>query len=164
MKNGKKILLIALALVLVASTVLAFTGPGKWVGIKKGQDLTVNVGRAGVSYTDSFYAGTVNVWRQGATGVYHAPKNFEFTQMLVGVKFYDKNWNRIQTVTGAVYVFFDLRAKEQKAFRDNRLSIYYYDPWKGLWTACPTYTINGGARAVCRIRNYGVYGLLFRDP
>jgi hypothetical protein len=164
MKNGKKILLIALALVLVASTVLAFTGPGKWVGIKKGQDLAVNVGRAGVSYTDSFYAGTVNVWRQGATGVYHAPKNFEFTQMLVGVKFYDKNWNRIQTVTGAVYVFFDLRAKEQKAFRDNRLSIYYYDTWKGLWTACPTYTINGGARAVCRIRNYGVYGLLFRDP
>jgi len=163
MKNGKKILLIALALVLVASTVLAVTGPGKWVPIKKGQNLSVNIGRAGVSYTDSFYAGTVNVWRLGDYG-YHAPKGFEFTQLLLGVKFYDKNWNRIQTVTGAVYVFFDLRQKEQNAFRDNRLSIYYFDTWKGLWKVCPTYTINGGSRAVCRIRNYGVYGLMFRDP
>ena len=163
MKNGKKILLIALALMLVASTVLAVTGPGKWVPIKKGQNLSVNIGRAGVSYTDSFYAGTVNVWRLGDYG-YHAPKGFEFTQLLLGVKFYDKNWNRIQTVTGAVYVFFDLRQKEQNAFRDNRLSIYYFDTWKGLWKVCPTYTINGGSRAVCRIRNYGVYGLMFRDP
>ena len=163
MKNGKKILLIALTLVLVASTVLAVTGPGKWVPIKKGQNLSVNIGRAGVSYTDSFYAGTVNVWRLGDYG-YHAPKGFEFTQLLLGVKFYDKNWNRIQTVTGAVYVFFDLRQKEQNAFRDNRLSIYYFDTWKGLWKVCPTYTINGGSRAVCRIRNYGVYGLMFRDP
>lgn len=163
MKNGKKFVLIALILVLVATTILAFTGPGKWAPIKKGQDLSVSIGRAGASFTDSFYAGTVNVYRQNDAG-FKPLTNFQFTQDFVGVKFFDKSWNPIKIVTGSVYVFFNLRPQEQKALAQNRLSIYYWDTWKGFWKVCPTVAINGGTTASCRIRNFGLYSLMYRDP
>ncbi len=163
MKNGKKIILIALVLLLTMSTLVAFVGPGKWVPIKKGQDLSVNIGRAGVAFTDSFYAGTVNVYRPSDAG-YKPLKNFQFTQDFLRVKFFDKDWNRVDVVTGAVYVFFDLRVQEQAALAAHRLNIAYYDTWKGEWKLCPTLSTNGGTRAVCRIRNFGLYSLMFRDP
>jgi hypothetical protein len=163
MKNGKKLVLIALALLLVASTVLAFTGPGLWAPIKKGQNLSVNLGRAGVSFTDSFRAGTVNIYRMGDAGL-HPPAHFTITQPLLRVKFYDKDWNPITYVTGAVYVFFDLRPAEQAALRGNRLQIAFYDTWTGEWKLCDTKGINGNTRAVCRIRVFGTYALMFRDP
>lgn len=165
MKIGNKVIVIALILVLMAPMIVAFTGPGLWAPVKKGESPSFNIGRAGISYTDSFYSGTVNIWRIVPTSmVYKPPKGFEFTQNLLGTRFYDTNWNRIKTVTGAVYVFFALRPMEQKAFKAFRLNIYYYDDWKGVWELCPTYTINGGTTAVCKIRAYGVFGLMFRDP
>lgn len=163
MKNGKRFVFVVLILVLLASTLMAVSGPGKWAPVKKGQNLTVNIGRAGLSIVDSFYSGTANIYRLSDYG-YHPPKGFFFTQSLLGTKFYDLNWNRIEHVTGAVYVFFDLRPQEQRALQANRLGIYFFDTWKGAWVACPTKTTNGGTRAVCRIRTYGVYGLMFRDP
>jgi hypothetical protein len=164
MKTGKKILLLALVVILAASTVLAFTGPGKWVHVKKGQDVTVNLGDAGVSITDSFYTGTVNVYRKDVSVGYKAPKHFQFTSDVLGVKFYDSNWNRVQVVTGAVYVFFNLSPWEQKALSQDRLDIYYWDTRKGNWKVCPTFAVNDGQRAGCRIRNFGEYALMFRDP
>jgi hypothetical protein len=163
MKNGKKIILIALAVVLIASTILAFQGPGKWAPIKKGQDLSVNIGRAGVAFTKSFYTGVVNIYRPSDNG-YKAPKGFQFTQDFLRVKFYDQDWNQVKVVTGAVYVFFDLRPGEQWAYGQRRLQIAYFDTWKGEWQLCATTLTNGGTRAVCRIRNFGLYALMFRDP
>jgi hypothetical protein len=163
MKNGKKIILIALVVVLIASTLLAFTGPGKWVRIKQGQDLSVNIGRAGVAFTDSFYAGVVNIYRPSDNG-YKPPKGFQFTQDFLRVKFFDDKWEPVKVVTGAVYVFFDLRPAERRAYDAARIGIAYFDTWKGTWKMCPTMVTNGGTRAVCRIRNFGLYALMYRDP
>jgi hypothetical protein len=165
MKNGKKLLLLALVIVLVASTVLAFTGPGKWVRVEKGQDVTVDAGRAGATFTDSFYSGTVNVYRKNTDYGWKAPKNFKFAdKKILGVKFYDDEWNRIQVVTGAVYVYFQITPKMAKAWQDGRLNIYYWDTWKGDWRLCPTFALDSGSKAGCRIRYFGEYALLFRDP
>jgi hypothetical protein len=164
MKNGKKIVLLALVVILVASTVMAFTGPGKWKYIKRGQDATVFMGNAGISFTDSFYTGTVNVNRTSRNIGLKPLKNFQFTQDFLWVKFYDQNWNKIEVVTGPVYVFFKLSNKEQKALGQGRLGIYYWDTWLGQWRACPTFAVNGGTRAGCRIRFFGQYSLMFRDP
>jgi hypothetical protein len=163
MKKGMKIFVVALALVLVASTVLAFVGPGKWVPIKKGQTVSVQLGQAGVSFTNSFYAGTVNLYRMSDAGL-HPPKHFTITQPLLRVKFYDKDWNKITNVTGAVYVYFNLGRGEQAALRANRLQIAFYDDWNGEWVLCSTQALDGYTRASCRIKQFGTYALMFRDP
>jgi hypothetical protein len=163
MKKGMKFLVVALALVLVASTVLAFVGPGKWVPIKKGQTTSVQLGNAGVAYTNSFYAGTVNLYRMSDAGL-HPPKHFSITQPLLRIKFYDKEWNKITNVTGAVYVYFILGREEQAALRANRLQIAFYDEWDGEWVLCSTQALDGYTRASCRIKQYGTYALMFRDP
>jgi hypothetical protein len=164
MNNGKKIIILALVFVLLASTVLAFVGPGKWVRIKKGQDVTVFSGNAGATFTDSFYAGTVNVYRKNRDVGFKAPKNFVITKDILGVKFYDDTWTKIDVVTGAVYVFFNINPKEAKAYNQGRLNIYRWDTWKGTWQICPTFELNGGSRVGCRIRYFGEYALMFRDP
>jgi hypothetical protein len=164
MKNWKKIILVALVLLLIASTLTAALGPGKWVRIKKGQDATVNVGRAGVSLTDSVYTGTINVYRKIDTGALHPPYGFELVEDILGARFYDSNWNKVKTVLGSVYVYFNLNNKQRNAYNQGRLDIYYFDTWKGNWTLCPTFLVDGGFRAGCRINTYGEYGLLYRDP
>ena len=163
MKIGKKIILITLVVVLAATTILAFQGPGKWAPVKKGHDLSLNIGRAGLAIVDSFYTGTANVYRPSDNG-YKPPKGFQFTQDFLRVKFYDQDWNQVKVVTGAVYVFFDLRPAEQWAYTQHRLQIAYFDTWKNEWKLCSTMVTNGGTRAVCRIRNFGLYALMFRDP
>ncbi len=164
MSKGKRLILLALVLVLVASTVMAFTGPGKWLRVKRGQDATLQLRDAGATIVDSFYNGTLNVYRKDADIGYKAPKNFKFASDILGVKFYDQKWNRVKVVTGAVYVFFKLDKADQRAWVNGRLDIYYWDTWKGQWKICPTFAVDGGAMAGCRISYFGEYALLFRDP
>lgn len=159
MNKSKKLLLVALAIILVASTVIAWAGPGKWVNIKKDQDVTVFIGRAGATWTDSFYAGTANVYRKNPTAGYKAPSHYEFGQDILGVRFYDTQWNQIKVVTGPVYVYFKLTGPQQKLNQAGWVSIKYLDS-SGTWKNCPTFTLNGGSRVGCRINYFGEYALM----
>lgn len=159
MKKSTKILLIALAVILVASTVVAWAGPGKWVNIKKGQTVTLFIGRAGAHWDNSFYAGTANLYRKNPDTGYKAPSHYEFGQDILGVRFYDSNWNKINFVTGQVYVYFKLTQPQVKLNQMGWVSIKYLDG-SGVWKNCPTFTLNGGSRVGCRINQFGEYALM----
>jgi len=161
MKNGKKFLLLALAIILIASMLVASAPRGKSVHVDRGDFVTVNVGNAGINIADSFYTGTVTVKRtsKGAMPNYLTPSGKKFAADLLDVSFYDQDWNKIKIVTGAVYVYFTLKGPELKAYSNGLLHIYYYDTWKASWKLCPTY-LTGGVRAACRISYFGRYALL----
>lgn len=155
--KGKKLVLAAFVIVIALSIIAASgTGP-KYFKIKAGETTEFTVGRAGISFTNSYYSGTVKLKR--TTGGYPpGDKTMYFTQRMFDARFYDTNGDRITHVLGSVYIFFKVKRSEMKRWSSGELSIYYFDTWKQEWKECYTFSVDGN-RLACRIRIFGLYGL-----
>ena len=162
MKNSKKLVLLALVLILLASTLVAGAYTMKYARVYQDQSRTVGLGNAGITYASAYKDGTVQVLRRDDSG-YHAPYNHVHVEKLLEVRFYDLNWTRDRYASGAVWVWYDLTGKEMKLWDAGLLSIKYFDTWKNQWKACPTFELKGGSRVACRVYAYGVYGLVARQ-
>lgn len=155
--KGKKLVFSAFVIV-IALSIVAASGRGPlYFEIEAGETAEFYVGRAGVSFTNSHYPGTVKLKRTTA-GYPPGEKSMYFTQRMLDARFSDTNGDRITHVLGPVYVFFKTKKFEMKRWNSGELSIYYFDTWKQEWKVCPTFSVNGN-RLACRIRIFGLYGL-----
>lgn len=159
-RKFKTILTTALILLLALSISAAGTRTrGKH--IKFGQTVDIHLGRAGVSFTDSQYNGTVTLKRsdKGNAPGEDGPK---FIQDLLDVRLTNADDMRVTYVVGAVYVYFKVKPAEVRQWNNGQLAVYYFDPWTQAWTKCNTMEIVDRGRISrlgCRIRVFGLYGL-----
>ena len=155
----KKLLLTVLVLVLAFSTIGATLASVN--ALKVGETTSFWSGRAGVTFVDSRFTGTVTVTRKSTDKVTGANAP-EFTQRLLDVRLVDRNENKVKFVIGPVYVYFKVTDKEMKAYDTQGLRIWYFDSWKNEWTKCETVQVGNGKNGnelACRIRVFGLYGL-----
>jgi len=153
----KKIAYTIIVLMLALSVIAA----SNVMEIKKGQTVDFYKGRAGVSFTNSQFNGTVKLSRQ-SSGNAPGEERPKFTQRLFDVRLTDSQGIRITHVVGPVYVYFKIRNKELKMWQNGELSIYYFDTWKQSWQECSyVFLVNQGKsqRLACRIRIFGLYGI-----
>jgi hypothetical protein len=159
MKVSKNLVLVSLVAVLVASTLFAGVTAARYGRITKGQTTTYNLGNAGVTYASAYKDGTVQIMRRDDSG-FHAPVGYAHMEKLVELRFFDPDWNREKYPAGAVFVFYQVTQKELRLFNAGLLKIYFFDTWRGGWTACPTFALQGGTRLACRFHAYGVFSLM----
>jgi hypothetical protein len=155
----KKLLLTVLVLVLAFSTIAATLASVN--SLKVGETTSFWSGRAGVTFVDSRFSGTVTVTRKDKDkyDVANAP---EFAQKLLDVRLVDKKGNKVKYVIGPVYVYFKVTDKEMRLYDTEGLGIWFFDSWKQAWTKCDTFQVGNGKNGNelgCRIRVFGTYGL-----
>jgi hypothetical protein len=129
--------------------------------LKVGETTSFWSGRAGVTFVDSRFSGTVTVTRK-SSDKYEGSGAPEFTKQLLDVRLTDREQNKVKFVIGPVYVYFKVSDKDLRAFDTEGLGIWYYDTWKNEWTKCDTFQVGNGANGgelACRIRVFGLYGL-----
>lgn len=161
MKVSKNLILVSLVAVLVAPMLFAGVRSTRFAKIKKGQTTTVGLGNAGVTFANAFRDGTVQISRRDDSG-FHAPTGYAHMERLVEVRFFDEDWVRQKFPAGAVWVFYYVTQREQRLFNAGLLKIYFFDTWRGGWTACPTFSLQGGTRLACRFHAYGVFSLMVK--
>lgn len=165
MKRTAKRIVYTLVLIMVAfSMIAATTTATKVVRITAGKSVTANLGRAGVSFTKSFFAGDLRLSRKD-TSILPGITQPVFTQKLFDARFTDSKGNKVTYVIGSVYVYFRLAGKERALWNKGMLTIMYFDPWKNDWTECSTYQVSSAAASpivACRMKNFGLYGLAVR--
>ena len=155
----KKLLFIVLVLVLAFSTIGATLASVN--ALKVGETTSFWSGRAGVTFVDSRFSGTVTVTRKG-TDKYDGAGAPEFAQKLLDVRLEDRNQKKVTYVIGPVYVYFKVTDKEMKAYDTEGLRIWFFDTWTNEWKKCETYVVGNGKNGNelgCRIRVFGLYGL-----
>ena len=155
----KKLLLTVLILILAFSTIGAVLASVNT--LKVGDTTSFWSGRAGITFVESRFSGTVTVTRK-STDKYDGSGAPEFAQKLLDVRLVDRSQNKVKYVIGPVYVYFKVTDKEMKAYDNEGLGIWFFDTWKNEWTKCETFVVgngNNGQELGCRIRVFGLYGL-----
>lgn len=150
--NGRRLVILFLIAILALMSLAA----AKAYEVQAGDNAEFSYGRAGVSFTESRYSGMLYLNRRTADKLPLKP-DFTFSQKLVDARLYDDLGQRVNVIKGPVYVFFPASQKDAKLLEDGDLSIYFWDSWKNVWRACPT-TVSGG-RLICRMKNFGLYGV-----
>lgn len=153
----KKPVVTTVILILALSLIAASLNKSKYVFVKAGENATVSNGRAGISFTNSYYSGTVKVARMESSNP-PGETPVHFTESFLDVRFANLDGERITHVLGPVYVYFQARRSQVRQFNEGGLSIYYFDTWKSEWKECYTYLVDSN-RLACRIRIFGLYGL-----
>src|SRR5512144_2362318 len=115
---------IAIALSLIAASVLPATG----FRIKAGETASFNLGRAGVSFTNSFYTGIVRLSRPDDSRI-KAVNHPDFRGSLLEVRFNKSGGEKVRYVTGAVYVYFLLKPADLRDWEHGELALFAYDSW-----------------------------------
>lgn len=153
----KKPVVTTVILILALSLMAASLNRSKYVFIKAGKNATVSNGRAGISFTNSNYSGTVKIARMESSNP-PGETPVHFVESFLDVRFTTSDGERITHVLGPVYVYFQARRSQVRQFNEGGLSIYYFDTWKSEWKECYTYLVDSN-RLACRIRIFGLYGL-----
>jgi hypothetical protein len=161
MKGNKKLVFLSLVAILVACSLFAGVISARYARITPGKTITVGLGNAGVTYANAYKEGTVKIVRRDDAG-YHAPYGFAHMEKLIELRFYDPDWVPQKYPAGAVFVYYNVTQKELRLFNAGLLKIYFFDTWRGGWTACPTFSSQGGTRLACRFHAYGVFGLMVK--
>lgn len=159
--NIKKLALTAFALVLALSLIAASVFPATGFRLKKGQTISFNQGRAGVSFTKSQFSGVVRLARPDDSGI-KAVNHPDFKYSLLDVRLNKSNGEKVTFVLGAVYVYFLLRPAEVRDWEQGKLALFAYDSWGNKWKECDSFLVtNHGLRPrlACRIHTFSVYGL-----
>jgi len=157
----RKVCLTAFILVLALSLIAASVLPATGFRIKKGQTTQFNVGRAGVSFTESKLVGVVRLARPDDSKI-RAVNHPDFRYSLLDVRFNKTNGEKVTFVVGAVYVYFLLRPSEVNEWEHGELELYVYDSWGNQWKECGSFLVtNHGSRPrlACRMRIFSVYGV-----
>lgn len=154
-----RIIITALILLLTASLISA-GGSSRTLQVKFGEDASFHNGRAGVSFSRSQYDGHVTLKRTGS----HLPGDNKpiLEEKAIDIRLYDHNDERVTHVTGAVYVYFQVRRSQVKQFENGDLTIYFYDTWPKKWVPCYTFAVYNGdgvTSLACRMRVFGLYAL-----
>lgn len=155
----KKLLFIVLVLILAFSTIGASLASVN--ALKVGETTSFWSGRAGITFVDSRFTGTVTVTRKSNSSV-EAANAPDFVQRHLDVRLTDNKQNKVKFVIGPVYVYYKVTDRELRAFETEGLRIWYFDSWKNEWTQCDTVQVGDGKNGnvlSCRIRVFGLYGL-----
>lgn len=147
-------------MLLLAISLISAGVASKTQRVKFGEDASFHSGRAGVVFSRSQYDGFVSLKRTGS----HLPGENKplFVEKALDVRLTDLNDERVTHVTGAVYVYFQVRRAQVKQFENGQLSIYFYDTWPQKWVRCDTFAVYNGdgvTSLACRISVFGLYGL-----
>jgi len=157
----KKALFTILIIIMTFSVMAPALNAPSYYGVKKGQTVEYTSGRAGVTFTYSYFNGTVKVKRisfSKAPGE-NKPK---FTYNPFDVRLTDSKGNTVTHVLGPVYVFFKVRQKDLRLWERGILTIMYFDTWKQEWRECYTFEVRDDGKVsnlACRIRVFGLYAL-----
>jgi hypothetical protein len=155
----KKLLLTVLILIIAFSTMGAVLASVN--ELKVGDTVSFWSGRAGITFVDSRFSGTVTVTRK-STDKYDVAGAPEFVQKHLDVRLVDKKDNNVKYVIGPVYVYYKVTDRELRLFKTEGLRIWFFDTWKNEWKKCDTYQVGNGSNGNvlgCRIRVFGTYGL-----
>ena len=160
MKRITKVMFLALALLLISTTIAAAGATVRYYKITVGETTDVNFGRAGVTFIMAYYSGKLKLTKINKDAAPGDPP-FKVTQKPMDVKFINYKGEWQYEVNNAVYVYFKLRNTELDKWKDGKLSIYTYN--HGTWKICPTYEVwgrySGEMRVSCRMKNYGLYAV-----
>jgi hypothetical protein len=159
--NIRKVALTAFILVLALSLIATSVLPATGFRIKKGQTTQFNLGRAGVSFTESQFTGVVRLARPDDSKI-GAVNHPDFRFSLLDVRLNKSDGEKVTFVLGAVYVYFLLRQSDVRDWEHGELGLYVYDSWGNQWKECPSFLVtNHGSRPrlACRMRTFSVYGV-----
>lgn len=157
----KKIALTAFAVILALSVIATSFLPATTSVIKEGQTVEFYIGRAGVSFTDSQFTGTVRLARIDDSKI-KATNHPDFKHDLLSVRLTKSNGEKVTHVLGAVYVYFIANRAEISAWETGELAVYVYDSWKNEWQECYSFLVNdsnGKSSLACRMRIFSTYGV-----
>ncbi len=115
----KKLLFIVLVLVLAFSTIGASLASVN--ALKAGETTSFWSGRAGITFVDSRFSGTVTVTRKSNSSV-EAANEPEFVQRHLDVRLTDSKQNKVKFVIGPVYVYYKVTDRELRAFETEGLA------------------------------------------
>ncbi len=167
MKTSQKFIFIVLALLLAVSSIASsFYDPRYYVQVKEfvplGGTTTVAIGKLGVSYTESWMAGTVVLTRKAYSPIFRS-STITLRNDLAYVRFLDTKNIYQKWVKGPVYIFYELRGDQISQWKRGLVSIYAFSNGSNRWFKCPTYQVAGQyasqVRVACRITQYTMYGL-----
>jgi hypothetical protein len=154
----KKFLVAALYVVIILSLIAAGTTTQKRVRVYAGDTVNLYLQRSGVHITRSNYSGTLTLSLKDKDPV--KDTSLAFLRKLVDARFVDEKGKRISGIQGAVYVYYNVSAKEMRAYENGNLDLYYFDTWYSKWVPCNSFRVYGlDSRLGCRMLNYGLYGL-----
>lgn len=160
--NNRKIALTVFSIVMALSLIAASVLPATGFRIKKGESVSFNQGRAGVSFTNSQFTGVVRLARPDDSRI-RAVNHPDFRYSLLDVRLNKSGGEKVRYVLGAVYVYFLLKPADLRDWEHGELALYAYDSWGNQWKECPAFLVtNHGSRPrlACRIRTFSVYGLV----
>ncbi len=163
MRKSTKLIILTIVILSMTLSVIPVAGASS-NRIKFGETVDFSQGRAGVSFTNSQYAGTVKL-AKGNQNNAPGENRPQFVQRLININLYKPDGERVKWIVGPVYVFFKVRQAEARAYERGDLTIYFYDTWTGEWTPCYTTPVYKGGkidRLSCRMRVFGLYGLGMR--
>ncbi len=156
---SKKLFSVLIVLALLLSTfsiAFAETAPGT---CPRGQTVRV-AGRQGFQSSNSDFKCQTKAYKV-KTSAAPAPRNLKFVRPIMTLE------NKTVQPKGVVFsgrsqVYFDLNKNQQKAWKQGRLAIYYYDKVTKTWYKLPSsrQAMKGNTfRLVSSIYNFGLYGL-----
>ena len=169
MKNQKTILII-LGLLLMFAFVLGTSQPVKAAqketitkSLEYQKPLDIFMGRGGVYFPSSAYTGKAVISRTEPVNT----KNLTFTHRWLDIQLYDVKGKEIKSVSGYIYVYFNLNADDYVAWKKEKLSIYYYDPTTSNWVEYPTYYFASKSSPYGRVstmigKDFGRFGIAIK--
>ena len=166
----KKTILIILGLLLMFAFVLGYSQPVK--AAQKGtitkplvyqKSLDIFMGHGGVYFPSSNYTGKAVLSRIEPINT----KNLTFTHRWLDIQLLDVKGKEIKSVSGYIYVYFNLNTDDYIAWKKEKLSIYYYDPATSNWVECPTYYFANKSSPYGRVstliaKDFGRFGIAIK--
>lgn len=127
------------------------------------EQVDVALGNTGLFLPDSGYNGMVQLSRYEPTNRTPLPE-FNFTQQLVEVSFFDQAGQELTQQQGLNYLYFNLDHLSREAYDQDDLQIYHYDSEQGDWQACEAQVLVPGenephGRLSCILTDFGLYGI-----
>ena len=119
------------------------------------------VGSAGLSMPSSAYNGVLQISREPATHQLKADFTPKFVTRWMEVQVFGMDGDRIKTVFGLNYVYFQSNKVLKRLFDEGNLAIYRYDAREEEWVECPSKLVQKGKkfRLTCILPTFGIYGL-----
>jgi hypothetical protein len=122
--------------------------------------LDIFLGKGGVYFPSSTYTGKAVVTRTEAVNT----KGLSFTHRWLDIQLFDVKGKEIKSITGYIYVYFNLNTDDYQAWKKEKLSIYYYDPATSKWTECPTLYVANSNSSYGRVstliaKDFGRFGI-----